>query len=407
MKQDINKDFDQEIRSMLDNAEESVPSHIMDDVFSRLDEAAGKKDRKAAVIPSWLRWATTGVAAAAIVMLCIFIWPDKAANEEFGRVENTTAESCPVKVNNDEQTENHLLAEAYMPLHTPIARTPDTEASPETSDKTMTHYIETETGGSHDTDAASGSETLPEKSADDANEEYTEGESDPFADMEDDESRKHHKVSLILGGDVTSNGNASGLSRSGGFRVPPAALQDATIIEQTSKNSSYYVPVSFGLSTRVGLGKRWAIGAGVNWSMLQRTFSGTYTRIRNGKTEKSISSDIRHTIHYIGIPVNAYYDILQGSRVRLYAYAGGTVEKGLKDIYRVKDSPEDIIHKKNVKGVQLSAGAGLGVEFRIVDELGIYINPGVRYYFDCNQPVSIRTQQPFMMDFEIGLRLGI
>ena len=33
--QDTNKSFDEAIRSMLENVEEEVPSHILDDVFSR------------------------------------------------------------------------------------------------------------------------------------------------------------------------------------------------------------------------------------------------------------------------------------------------------------------------------------------------------------------------------------
>lgn len=109
----------------------------------------------------------------------------------------------------------------------------------------------------------------------------------------------------------------------------------------------------------------------------------------------------------MGIPLNGYYDIIESPRLRFYAYAGGEAEKALANIYRVKKAQGNLSYTEKVKGVQWSVGAGIGVEFLIADQIGIYLNPGVRYYFDCGQPVSIRTQQPLMMNFEIGLRVGI
>ncbi len=140
--------------------------------------------------------------------------------------------------------------------------------------------------------------------------------------------------------------------------------------------------------------------------MLRRTFNGRYVKVENG-VSKSSDTEVQHTLQYVGIPVNAFYNIIQSPRIKFYTYAGGTVEKGISNVYRVQDIKNVPRVKNNVKGVQLSAGAGLGVEFIVVDWLGVYINPGVRYYFDCDQPVNIRTQQPFMMDFEIGLRVEI
>ena len=57
--------------------------------------------------------------------------------------------------------------------------------------------------------------------------------------------------------------------------------------------------------------------------------------------------------------------------------------------------------------MQYSVGAGIGVEFMLANHLGLYLDPGFRYYFDNGQPVSIRTQQPFMMNFELGFRFDI
>lgn len=420
MKQDNSTEFDKEIRSILENAEEAVPEHIMDQVFAGLDGIAAKEKKKAAVIPLWLRWGMAGIAAAAVLVCGILFRPSVPAGPATGIVDNATAmredshaEDEDSLTGEEPEIATRLLAEAThtaapreVPVNDNVAESRTSEESgDDISENTITHYIEKsgEDGGAEESAAESGQVIRETEKGTEADEEEIP---DPFR-FEDDEQTSRSRAAIILSGNVTSNGNADGVSKFGGNRLPPAGLQDATIIRQTSENSTYTIPLTFGLSTRIGLGKHWAVGAGVNWSMLQRTFNGTYTKISGGKTEKSISTDIRHTLHYVGIPVNAYYDFVSTPRIKVYAYAGGTVEKGVRSIYKVLDVHETITHSEKVKGVQLSAGAGFGVGFNIVDRLGIYINPGIRYYFDCGQPVSIRTQQPLMMDFEIGLRIGL
>ena len=78
------------------------------------------------------------------------------------------------------------------------------------------------------------------------------------------------------------------------------------------------------------------------------------------------------------------------------------MEKCIADNYNVLST--SIRHTEKIKGLQLSANAGIGVEFMLGKYLGLYIDPSVRYYFDCDQPKNIRTVQPFMLGFELGLR---
>ena len=66
-----------------------------------------------------------------------------------------------------------------------------------------------------------------------------------------------------------------------------------------------------------------------------------------------------------------------------------------------------INHREAVKGVQLSANAGIGVEFLLGKHVGIYLDPSLRYYFSCRQPQSIRTAQPLMLGFEAGVRFNL
>lgn len=417
MKTNGYNEFDNAFRSMLENAEEAVPSHIMDDVFARLDAAgsAASSEKKRKVLPFWVRYAMTGIAAAAVVSLCVILWPKEETPEPM-----TTAEVV-VSGQNKETLKQDMLAEnvAEKPdISTKkVAKRPVRKTEP-----TVTHVVTTEASETETVQVAPGDEEIQTNISEDKHEEIVnvtpdspkesepsddEYVGDPFSNIDEETGRQAAKVSFLMGGDVASNGDAKGINRFGGHKAPVLPVGSTKYIEQTSKNSSYAIPVTFGATVKISFGNNWAIGTGLNYTMLQRTFAGKYTEYLDGVLKHDIESDIRHTTHYIGIPVNAYYTFLSGSRIKLYAYAGGTAEKAVSNKFKVLDGPERITYSEKAKGMQFSAGAGLGVEFNVIDRLGIYVNPGVRYFFDCDQPVSIRTQQPFMMDFEIGLRVNI
>ena len=176
-------------------------------------------------------------------------------------------------------------------------------------------------------------------------------------------------------------------------------------LREVGKSSTFALPVTAGIGVRFDLGHNWAIGTGLNWTMLERNFNGTYSIFKvDGILDSEINGNIKHTVHYIGIPVNVFYNILSGESTRFYAFAGGTFEKAVSNKYRISASAGDLIYKEDVNGLQFSAAAGFGVEFLLKKNIGLYFDPSIRYYFDCKQPTSIRTQQPLMLNLELGLR---
>ena len=86
---------------------------------------------------------------------------------------------------------------------------------------------------------------------------------------------------------------------------------------------------------------------------------------------------------------------------------GGCIEKCVSNHYNGVYDNLDINHKTTVEGIQSSVKLGLGVEYSPVKFLGIYIDPSLRYYFDNNQPRSIRTSQPLSFGVEAGLRFKL
>lgn len=415
MKTNGYNEFDNAFRSMLENAEESVPSHIMDDVFARLDaaESAASSEKKRKVLPFRVRYAMTGIAAAAVISLCVILWQKEETPESMTTAEVVVSEQNRETLKQDMLAEN--VAEKQETPTKKVAERPVRKAEPAVTHEVTAKNPET----AYDISGDDGIQTnisedrheeivnvTPDspKESEPSDDEYV---GDPFSNIDEETGRQAAKVSFLMGGDVASNGDAKSMNRFGGHKAPILPFGSTKYIEQTSKNSSYAIPVTFGATVKISFGNNWAIGTGLNYTMLQRTFAGKYTEYLDGVLKHDIESDIRHTTHYIGIPVNAYYTFLSGQRIKLYAYAGGTAEKAVSNKFKVLDGPERITYSEKAKGMQFSAGAGLGVEFNVIDRLGIYVNPGVRYFFDCDQPVSIRTQQPFMMDFEIGLRVNI
>lgn len=429
------KDFDDQLRAMLSDAEEEVPSYLMDEVFSRVNN----KRRT----PVWWWVASIGAAAAAVA-LGVFIHTRETENRQTSPEDYVAVVTDPT--GNDSAAgiaaEDNAVAEEAGQT-TADGRTSGNTASniqtishksatvsgnaTATKEETSTVDIHNLMAQAVDKQQEQNGTNAEEQNSDNAAETFddahdtinntTDAEKkeagrvadtyvDPF-DLLEDEEDEHRPIraSIAVGGDLSSNGDAKSVSPFSGMRTPPEGIENATYIDQLSKDSKYALPLSFGITTKLSLGKHWAVGAGINYSLLQRSFEGSFIQYKDGKQAVALQSDIRHTIHYIGIPVNTYYNIVDGSKVKFYAYGGGTVEKAVANVYKVP--AKKLTYKEKVDGVQLSAGAGIGVEFLIAKNVGLYLNPGVRYYFDCDQPSSIRTQQPLMMNFELGFRVGI
>ncbi|MCD8081845.1 MAG: porin family protein [Bacteroides sp.] len=72
----------------------------------------------------------------------------------------------------------------------------------------------------------------------------------------------------------------------------------------------------------------------------------------------------------------------------------------------VKSEPQS--EKIKVGSLQTSVGANVGVEFNIDRTFGLYIEPGIGYFFEnSNQPKSYRTENPFNFTIKAGFRIRV
>lgn len=407
------KDFDLMMRSVLENAEEEVPAGIWDSVSEGLDKAAGKKT----VVLMWRRAAVGfGVAAALALGLVLnhegssdIITPALSGSEMIAVVEKPAS-----VVQENGFGEDVMLAyvdskDTAVQEEAVVQRLENTHQSEEVYHQEKMHMpaeIHDETA-----EAAESAEAVEEEQQPSQNNlTYQYKEEYKPSDWEEPQEKKERgkvRTSLVLSGVAGTNGTRSN-AQTGLLRQPTISkAPPRTGVKETSTKSIYGVPISFGAGVKIGFTDRWSVGTGLEYTLLVRDFYGSYTEVdSNGSTVVSpVSDNVRNTQHYVGIPVNVFYNIVDSRYINFYAYAGGAVEKCLKDHYRLLEA--QITHVEKAKGVQLSANLGIGVEFLLGNYLGLYIDPKLRYYFDNGQPKSIRTAQPLMFGFEMGLRVRL
>jgi hypothetical protein len=385
-----NNDWDLQMRSILESGQEEVPAHVWDGISSELDAIARR--RKTVV---FFRRAAIGLSAAAVLAFGLFL------NHNSGDVPvNTVAEVVEPVYETEISVEQNIEGDLVMMAMAPAA-TEKKQYRESVVTTTAAEAIEKETAPVSEIQQEEPEVSNPVEKV----EEPVFVETGNWVEDESEIKERKTKVSLVLSG-VAGTNSAQNNGNAGVIRRPTlSAAPIKTSVTQTEAGDNYSIPLSFGVGTKISFNSRWSLGIGVNYTLLSRKFFGDYTKVESGKIVESIKSDIRNTQHYVCIPVNAYYNIVENKLVNFYAYAGGAVEKCVSDEYRVLS--KDIQHKESVKGAQASANLGIGVEFMLGNHLGIYVDPSARYYFNCNQPKSIRTAQPLMLGFEMGLRVRL
>ena len=383
------------MRSILSQGEEDVPAHVWEGISSELDRIGGISRRNTVML--WFRRGAVAAAAAAAVAVGVFTdW-------------NVNGDIVPAT------SDKGLIAVAGYPE---INAGYDLSSPAAISERKLPSYLayvpeeEVETVETVAVPAEPAEEPEKQEPAKEPQGTVSAG-NEPAAETwpeiwEDDETekiRKRRRTALTLSGIAGTNSvQSSGLSP---MRRPSMSTsRPKTGVEQKSSESTYGLPVSLGAGVKIGLSERWSLGVGANYTILTRKFFGTYTKVnQEGTIEESVSTDIRNAQQYVGIPVNAFYSIVDNEYMNFYTYAGVTVERCLSDKYDILNT--EYIYKGTVKGVQTSANIGLGVEFMLGRHLGLYMDPSLRYYFDCGQPKSIRTAQPLMLGIEMGLRVNL
>ncbi|MBO7283455.1 MAG: hypothetical protein J6U71_00115 [Bacteroidales bacterium] len=222
--------------------------------------------------------------------------------------------------------------------------------------------------------------------------------------LEEDYSRKGGSFSLSAGGNMSTVDNESSMVFFPGpsFNVGggQGVVENHSITPTAPPN--HYFPISAGLNlTYSFLNDKMAVGLGLNYSYLYSKYEAL--------VDRRYDANVKQSVHYIGVPLNLYYNIVGNEYITFYASLGGMMERALKIDYDVTTlSGEKMDRYITPKGFQWSVNVGVGFEYRFVKFMGIYVDPRLTYYFqEKSQPFTVRSEQPLQFNLEIGFRFHL
>lgn len=163
-------------------------------------------------------------------------------------------------------------------------------------------------------------------------------------------------------------------------------------------------PVRVGLNVAYRLTDRLSVESGVSYTRLS-------SDMKDG-TKNNYSSSSQK-LDYIGVPLNVKYRAFGYRRLSVYASAGLLTEKCVsgKTTHEYVISGEKKKHEAEdvaAKPWQLSVNAALGAQLDVLRNVGVYVEPGVSYYFDDRSPLStIYKEKPLNFNLNLGIRYTI
>lgn len=164
------------------------------------------------------------------------------------------------------------------------------------------------------------------------------------------------------------------------------------------------LPVRVGLNVAYRLTDRLSVESGVSYTRLS-------SDMKDGTKDNYSSSSQK--LDYIGVPLNVKYRAFGYRRLSVYASAGLLTGKCVsgKTTHEYVISGEKKKHEAEdvaAKPWQLSVNAALGAQFDVLRNVGVYVEPGVSYYFDDRSTLStIYKEKPLNFNLNLGVRYTI
>ncbi len=402
-----------------------------DELWAALSERAGLQESRRKVIPVWF-W---GLSAAAALMAGIFVVTkvnDKSVNalggitadvevsetvvadEAVGR-EQEAAKVGVKQMVKAGKAKSALIAEA-VPVESRVGAGV-VEDSAESAD---TSVLENQ-----DVDAvpveSSVSAVAENVTSVDAEEQAAMSWDEYLKETPSEKARARRSggfsAGIVAGGAV--GGNTSGSKPTAmvmGANPLAAGVTKTDWIDKDSKASaivynqpevqeeySHKIPVKVGLTARYNITGRLGVETGLTYSILSSS-----VKTGNSETGKNWSTGSQ-TLHYLGIPLNISFNILNSRYVNIYVIGGGMMEKSISGSIKTDeyvDGKFDRTLTTNIspKGLQWSVNAAAGIQANILPQLGFFVEPGVSHHFKNGSRVrSIYTDKP--TDFSLGFGL--
>lgn len=168
-------------------------------------------------------------------------------------------------------------------------------------------------------------------------------------------------------------------------------------VRKTYKGEAkHHAPVSVGLQVAFGIAPRLSLSSGFVYT---RTSSDFYPYAPHN------NYNVHQVLHYVGIPVGLNYELWKSGGFHAYVMAGAEADLNVKN-----DTEEEGVKKENAKRdrVQFSGKASLGAQYDITPNVGLYIEPGAKYYIDNGSEIeNTFKDKKLNFNFQFGLRFNL
>lgn len=168
------------------------------------------------------------------------------------------------------------------------------------------------------------------------------------------------------------------------------------------KKERHHLPIKLGVSFRYNIHERWSIQSGLTYSCLISDFA-----------KGNLNYDLRQTkqkLHYIGIPLQVGFHLWKSNRFNSYIAAGGQAEKLVSGKattnFSVKNEHRNTSTKKiHDKKLLYSGLASIGIEYSLIKNISMYVEPNIQYYFkNGNELKTHYNDKPININITAGFR---
>lgn len=160
------------------------------------------------------------------------------------------------------------------------------------------------------------------------------------------------------------------------------------------ERQKYYRPISFGLTVNIPVSSGFSVVTGLVYTRLRSDF----TNVAAGHAHQR-----EQTLYYVGIPLSGHLRLWNWRGLNVYAAAGGQADFNVK----ARLMATGVEQQMRKDRVQWSLQAAVGLQYDIIPQIGVYAEPGLKYYFDNGSEVrNFFKDKPTALNLQVGLRLN-
>lgn len=170
-----------------------------------------------------------------------------------------------------------------------------------------------------------------------------------------------------------------------------AMIPTSDLYEETK----HHQPISVGMQVGFHLLPKLKLSTGLVYTKVSSDFISGVSDTRTVSTQD---------LHYMGIPLNLSYSVWEYKGLHTYVTAGG---EGAVNIKNYTETDGEVKESKRDK-MQWSTNASVGIQYDFIPQLGVYVEPGMKYYFDNGSQIeNIFKDKKLNFNIQFGLRFNI